>query len=490
MTATATNATFVSLEQTPEIQEFLGRPAGHNHIVQFYEAEDALTDNVARFLAAGLEGGESVVVIATPEHRAGFSSRLRELGVDVTVQIACGRLTLLDARGTLAQFMVGDAPNWALFRDVIGKVIESSHTVGQQRLRAYGEMVDLLWRDGNRSAAITLEEFWNDIAREYSFSLLCAYVMGNFLKTGDASQFAHVCATHTHVIPAESFANLRGADERSRAISELQQRARSLEHEVAHRTELETALRESLAREKNLREEAERNVRFAEMFCGMLGHDLRNPLGTIAMGATYIARSNLGDKPTRTATRISTAAERMARMIDQLLDFTRIRAAGGLELHRTRTDLVAICDRVREEIEAGNPQCTIAMKTTGDTSGYWDGDRLLQVFSNLVGNAVTHGSSGCEVSIEANGTNPGEVIAYVRNQGTIEPDMLPVIFDPFRGMKRHNAKGLGLGLYITRQIVIAHGGVVSATSSAEEGTRFCVKLPRLSGGFPDSKVRV
>jgi signal transduction histidine kinase len=115
---------------------------------------------------------------------------------------------------------------------------------------------------------------------------------------------------------------------------------------------------------------------------------------------------------------------------------------------------------------------------------------LLQVFSNLVGNAVTHGSSGCEVSIEANGTNPGEVIAYVRNQGTIEPDMLPVIFDPFRGMKRHNAKGLGLGLYITRQIVIAHGGVVSATSSAEEGTRFCVKLPRLSGGFPDSKVRV
>ena len=177
-------------------------------------------------------------------------------------------------------------------------------------------------------------------------------------------------------------------------------------------------------------------------------------------------------------------------MIDQLLDFTRIRAAGGLELHRTRTDLVTICDRVREEIEAGNPQCTIAMKTAGDTSGYWDYDRMLQVFSNLVGNAVTHGATGCEVSIEANGTNPAEVIAYVRNTGTIEAAVLPVIFDPFRGAKRHNAKGLGLGLYITRQIVLAHGGIVTVASSAEEGTRFAVRLPRIGGGLDGSKVRV
>jgi signal transduction histidine kinase len=490
MTATASDVSFVSLEGTPEIQEFLQRPAGHNHIVQFYEAEEALTENVGRFIAAGLEGGESIVVIATPEHRAAFCNQLRLLGNDITVQIAKSQLTLLDARGTLAQFMVGDMPDWTRFREVIGKVIESSHRVGMQRLRAYGEMVDLLWRDGNRPAAIALEEFWNDIAREYTFSLLCAYVMGNFLKSGDASQFDHVCATHTHVIPAESFASLPSPDARSRAISELQQRARALEHEIAHRKDLELALRESLAREKTLREDAERNVRFAEMFCGMLGHDLRNPLGTIAMGATYIARSNLGDKPTRTATRISTASERMARMIDQLLDFTRIRAAGGLELHRTRTDLATICERVREELEAGNPQCTITMKTAGDTCGYWDYDRLFQVFSNLVGNAVTHGSSGCEVSIEANGTNPAEVLAYVRNLGTIDAEMLPVIFDPFRGTKRHNAKGLGLGLYITRQIVLAHGGIVTAMSSTDEGTRFCVRLPRIGGSSEDSKVRV
>ena len=462
------------LDGTRQIHAFLDQPAGAHHVVQFYEADDALIENIARFVTPGLGAGEPAIGIATPEHRAALVQRLERDGVDLS------QLVLLDARATLARFMIGDMPDWDRFRAAIGDAIRTMETRRPGvRVRAYGEMVDLLWRDGNRAAALRLEEYWNELAKEFSFSLLCAYVMAGFYRSTDADAFRAVCSTHTHVIPGESYTRLDGGDDRARAISSLQQRARSLENEIAARKDLEAALRESLARERTLREEAERNVRFADMFAGMLGHDLRNPLGTINMGANYLARAKLGDKATRSATRIISSAERMARMIDQLLDFTRIRAAGGLELQRTPVDLAAICERVKDEIEAGTPSCSIEVLTSGNTGGVWDHDRLFQVFSNLVGNAVTHGARTCAVKLEADGREPSTVVAYVRNAGAIDPEVLPMIFDPFRGgKKRHNARGLGLGLFITRQIVLAHGGEIAVTSGEASGTLVCIKLPR------------
>jgi signal transduction histidine kinase len=468
----------VALDGRPQVREFLGHPAEHSHIVQFYEAESSLVENVVEFLAAGIRAGEPVVVIASPEHRAAFVEGLVQRGVEFARHDH--DVVMLDARDTLATFMDRDMPDWQRFNNMVGAVIQRllSRTVAP-RVRAYGEMVDLLWRDGHRPAAIRLEEYWNDLGTSLSFSLLCAYVMGNFVKSGDTAAFREVCKTHSHVIPAEGYLDANGGNERLRVISELQQRARALESEIEHRKELELALRESLAREQALRKEAERSVHYSDVFAGMLGHDLRNPLGTIMMGANYIARASLSEKPTKAATRIVTSAERMGRMIDQLLDFARIRAAGGLELQRTRVELAEICERVKEEIEAGHPQCSIQLKTDGNTDGLWDRDRLLQVFSNLVGNAVTHGTAGCEVSVEADGQDMSNVVVYVRNAGGVEPEVLPVMFDPFRGgKKRHNTKGLGLGLFITRQIVLGHGGEIAVTSSDEQGTLICVKLPR------------
>ena len=469
-----------SLDGVPEIRAFLGAPAEHDHIVQFYESDQALRQSVGHFIAAGLRAGEATIVIATQEHRTLITLELEILGVEVARAFTSGQLVLLDAQETLARFMVGDTPDWQKFRALIGGVLDTAIKAHPEKgVRAYGEMVDLLWRAGNRQGAIQLEEHWNDLGKEYAFSLLCAYTMENFTASNDGDGFQRVCGTHSHVIPAESIANIVDPDERARSISALQQRARALETEIAHRRELEVALRDALARERGLREDAERNVRFAEMFCGMLSHDLRNPLNTITMGANYIARTDLGEKNTRAATRIVTSAERMARMIDQLLDFTRIRTAGGLELDRVRVDISDVCARVKEELVAANPQCVIKLVTNGNTGGFWDYDRLLQVFSNLVGNAVTHGSAGCEVSVEADGAHSSDVVAYVRNGGAIDPEMMPVIFDPFRGgKKRHNTKGLGLGLYITRQIVLAHGGEIAVTSSDTSGTLVCVRLPR------------
>jgi signal transduction histidine kinase len=181
----------------------------------------------------------------------------------------------------------------------------------------------------------------------------------------------------------------------------------------------------------------------------------------------------------RTAGRIISAAERMSRMIDQLLDFTKIRIGGGLQLTRSRIDLIEVCGQVVDEIEAANPQCAITLEARGSTEGLWDRDRLLQVFSNLIGNAVCHGASSCRVTIEADGTDPAIVIASVHNAGCVPDEILPVMFEPFRGAsKRHKTSGLGLGLFITRQIVEAHGGSVGVTSNQVQGTTVHVRIPR------------
>ena len=187
-------------------------PPAHTHAVQFYESDAFLFDTVAEFLGAGLKAGDRLVVIATPEHRAGFVDRLADEGVEAA--IAHGQLTLLDARETLAKFMAGDMPDPDLFRDVLERVIgKMQEGSPKARIRAYGEMVDLLWREGNPSGAIRLEELWNEAGERHEFALLCAYVMGNFYREGDAEKFMEVCRTHSHVIPTERFTKL---DDRER----------------------------------------------------------------------------------------------------------------------------------------------------------------------------------------------------------------------------------------------------------------------------------
>ena len=213
----------------PEVgAAFLANPAVHSHTVQFYESDAFLFDTVGHFLGAGLAAGDRLVVIATPEHREGFLARLQPHEPERAV--AQGQLLLLDARLTLSKFMIDGMPDPALFRATIKDILATvNETNPHARVRAYGEMVDLLWRDGNSRAAIRLEELWNDAGNDHAFALLCAYVMGNFYKEGDTTRFMEVCRNHSHVIPTESFTRIDEAHARLREISLLQQRARALE---------------------------------------------------------------------------------------------------------------------------------------------------------------------------------------------------------------------------------------------------------------------
>jgi signal transduction histidine kinase len=194
--------------------------------------------------------------------------------------------------------------------------------------------------------------------------------------------------------------------------------------------------------------------------------------------AEVLIRKAPDPKYAATASRIVTSGNRMNRMIGQLLDFTRIRVAGGLPLERAATDLVAVWRQAIEEA-AEKGAGRVELNVVGDCTGHWDADRLAQVASNLLGNALRHGSPEKAITVLLDGYAGANVAMHVQNDGEIDAELLPKLFEPFqRGDRRPRGDGLGLGLFITQQIVLAHGGSIDVASNVAGGTAFTVHLPR------------
>ncbi len=234
----------------------------------------------------------------------------------------------------------------------------------------------------------------------------------------------------------------------------------------------EQALARAELSERDLRAVAE----FREMFIGILGHDLRTPLGSISMAAgLLLRRGHLNEQDAETVGRIIRGSQRITHMITQLLDLTRARLGGGLPIEPKPTDLREVCRNVVEEFET-----TIQLKVQGDVTGLWDPDRLAEVLSNVAGNAIEYAAPGTAVIVEAHGDGP-EVVVEISNQGDpIPADVLPFIFEPFRRAQQREKSttgNLGLGLYIAHQIVLSHGGTLDARSS-DGTTTFVMRLPR------------
>ena len=178
------------------------RIKANHHAVQFYGNEQSLFNTVAGFLSEGLIAGQPAIIIATEPHRLAIVEHLASRLIDVEQAQRTGNLVVLDAEESLATFMVGDAPDRSSFESHVGGVIERllagrTETV----IRAYGEMVDVLWKEGRSEAAIRLEVLWNSLAIKHGFALLCGYSIGNFYK--QTEQFRAVCDQHTHVIEPE-----------------------------------------------------------------------------------------------------------------------------------------------------------------------------------------------------------------------------------------------------------------------------------------------
>lgn len=586
-------------------------PAVDEHVVQFYDRDGYLEALVGDFIAASLTAGEQVLVIATPEHTAGFVRHVRQRGVNPDAALGAGQLTLLDARTTLASFLIDGQPDPASFEAAIGALVARLCAPGARPLRAYGEMVDLLCRGGDPGAAVRLEELWCGLGRRHRFSLLCAYGLAGF-RQADHTAFRAICAQHTQALPTlAGELQPQHPGEMRRQLEALEERARALEDEVAQRRQLEEALREALTqrrraedelrasreelmdffenaiegmhkvgadgtilwanraelellgyprdeyvghhvadfhvdptaaaelltrlgRNENVRgfearlrrkdgsvrhvlincnarfeagqflhsrcftrdisdrkrleaelrqqnEDLARAVRFSETFVGILGHDLRNPLSAITTAASLLARRADSERVARPAARILSSGRRMARMIDQLLDFTRIRLGKGIPLERREIDLADSCRLAVEEAAAAGERI-IELRADGDLVGAWDGDRLAQLVSNLLGNAIAHGTPETPVTVRLDGSRRHGVELEVHNGGVIPDAIRPVLFEPLKNhSKQERSSGLGLGLYISQQIVLAHGGTIEVVSAQGEGTRVVVSLPRATG---------
>ena len=229
----------------------------------------------------------------------------------------------------------------------------------------------------------------------------------------------------------------------------------------------------------------EETVRSNELFAGVLAHDLRNPLSAIITAAQFVLMRHEGEgaqpgRDSKPLGRILASGQRMTRMIDQLLDFTRARTGGGIDVHPRPTNLAELANQALDELELGHPEWKIRRRVAGDPGGTWDPDRLLQVISNVVANAGQHGTPEPGISVELDGTDADRVVLAVHNQGSVPPALLPQLFDPFRSTRhlRGQSRGLGLGLFIVREIVRAHGGTVEVSSTEDAGTTFVIALPR------------
>jgi signal transduction histidine kinase len=219
-----------------------------------------------------------------------------------------------------------------------------------------------------------------------------------------------------------------------------------------------------------------------ERFLAILGHDLRTPLGAIMTATRFMLETGELEEPHRTlVARAANSSRRMHQMVEDLLDFTRTRFGDSIPIVRTAMDLRRTVIDLAGELGTRYPECPIQVESSGDLRGEWDCDRLSQVLTNLIGNAVHHGAAGRPVRVEARGL-PAEVRIAIHNEGPfIPPDRLARLFDGMERARRHASRDkhhLGLGLYIVERVVTAHGGSIEVTSTAEQGTTFTVCLPR------------
>src|SRR5262245_49150217 len=345
------------------------------HAVYFYERADDLADTVAAYVGKGVLAGETAIIVATEVHRDLILQRLQAMNVDVEAARTRGDVIILDAEAVLPKFMVDGAPDRDLFMRAVGRVIESACTRDDRpvNVRAYGEMVDILWRGGNQRAAIALEELWNDLGHLHAFELLCGYALAAFPAASGDADLHDVCDVHAHVSVAPRTPE-----------ADLARQTRALAAEIARRKQVELELRDTVrdlrrsvaaeqeraAESRQLADDLSETIRVNELFVGVLAHDLRAPLAAI-MTAAQLIKVREAAKPdarnTKAVGRVLTSGERMSRMIEQLLDFTRLRVGGGIAIEPKDADIASLVRQVVEELDDAYPDCSVHVSHAGDT---------------------------------------------------------------------------------------------------------------------------
>lgn len=227
-------------------------------------------------------------------------------------------------------------------------------------------------------------------------------------------------------------------------------------------------------------EEERQRADFAQQLVGIVSHDLKTPLNAILLSTASLLRRELDEKTTTAVVRIQSVAERATRMIRDLLDFTQARL-GRIPIDRRRVNLHELAHHAVEEVRLAHPDRLVELNIEGDGWGWWDGDRLAQVLSNLMCNALAYSPPDTSVRVEVRGGS-GDPVLTIHNQGEPIPlELRSRLFEPMQrgsSSKDTSSRSIGLGLFIVKHVVMAHGGHVEVESSKEAGTTFLVRMPR------------
>ena len=270
-----------------------------------------------------------------------------------------------------------------------------------------------------------------------------------------------------------------GYDITRQKIQEVE-RAALFERERAARAEAEAA-----------RDELHRRAEFDKQLIGIVSHDLRNPMNAIGIASSLLLkRGQLDEQGVRVVKRIMSSSDRAVRLIQDFLDFTQARVMGRIPMTPKPANIRELARQVFDEVLLTQPSRKGMIVHDGEADGMWDPDRLAQVIGNLLSNAFQHSPPASTVCLTTRGDQDGVTID-VHNEGTpISPDDLARLFEPFERGTDASASGrsIGLGLYISRQIIEAHGGTIEVRSVEGEGTRFTVWLPRNAGADSDALV--
>ncbi len=447
------------------------------HFVQFYESDAFLLERLSDFVGMGLQSGGVCLVVATQAHRDGLEARLRARGLNLAAARTNKTYVALDADETLAQFMVNEQPDPERFNAVVGALIARAARK-RRPVRAFGEMVARLWAANNQAAAIRLEELWNDLAqRSASLALFCAYAMPNLIGEENEAWFNSICQQHARVIPTESYTTLARLDERLRAISILQQKANSLQAEIAERKAAQQRALEAL----------EETTRQMETFVSIVSHELRTPITSLKT-SIQLARRRMAQEPrpgspspAALLERTETQIRRLTRLIDDLLDLSRV-SSGRLELRETWCDLGQVMQKLVESERLAHPNRLIQFEPpAAPLLVRGDPDRLEQVGVNYLANALKYAPVDRPIIVRVE-RKDAQVQVSVEDQGPgIPTEEQERIWDMFYrapgiGVQNGSGIGLGLGLHLSKMMIEQQGGQVGVKSEDGQGSVFWFAL--------------
>ncbi|HEY9225821.1 MAG TPA: ATP-binding protein [Gemmatimonadaceae bacterium] len=456
-----------------------------SHAVQFYETDAYLYRIVAEFAGEGLSNGQPVLIVAGADHAPGFFAAMRRSGIDIERETAAGNLTVVDARETLDMFMSDGVLDEDRFRVALGPLIDRASSLANgSAIRTYGEMVDLLWRDGKGSAAIQLESMWNELAELHPFVLLCTYNMSAFSDAGHFEPLDQICKAHTEVRPTERFLE-RTDEERLIEIALLQQRAHTLETEISRRELLEAKLRELVATAERAKTSAEQANRAKSQFLAVMSHELRTPLNAIGGYAELLdmgVHGDITDEQHDALVRIQRSQRHLLGLINQVLNYAK------LETGTLRYEIidVSLADAMRMVETLILPQIMAkglhySHVGSGPLLVRADREKLQQIILNLLGNAAKFTDEGGHVGVDCT-ADESTVFIRVHDSGIgIPSEKLGSIFEPFVQVDTNYTRtrdGIGLGLAISRDLARAMNGNLSVESVLGAGSTFTLALPR------------